>query len=261
MCFHSRAMTSRWRAMPAPAMGSITRQAIPQRQGLDHVLNLFLAHREEHFYVTDDDGRLSGRISIHDVKELLHERSLDQVVIAADIATPVPDVVYRQDNLEDCLIALGHRDTADLPVLYNPDHPVLVGIITRRAIFEVYNREVLHHQDMGINLVTGEARMHDCVELPEEYKVQLFTPPEGWLGRTLQELALRPQFNISVLAVQQRDLLGGWRNDMPDPGRPLGVGDRLIIVGAVGDLERLLQAARAQGSDPRLPGAQQDGTP
>ena len=71
------------------------------------------------------------------------------------------------------------------------DNPALCGLITRRNIFEVYNREVLHHQDMGINLVTGEARMLDCVELPDEYKVQLFTPPGEWIGSNLQDLALR----------------------------------------------------------------------
>jgi len=218
-----------------------------QEQGLDHVLGLFLSHNEEHYYVTDEEGLLVGRISIHDVKDLLHEDNLDRVVIAADICTPVADLVYRQDNLEDCLLKLGHRDTTDLPVLYNETHPELVGRISRRAIMEIYNREVLHHRDMGINLVTGAARMHDCVELPESYKVQLFTPPETWIGRNLKEIALRPKFNIAVLAIQQRDLLGGWHNEMPNPDHPLGRDERLIIVGEVGQLEALLSTTRRGG--------------
>ncbi len=221
--------------------------SIPRDQRLGEVLKLFLTHNDEHYYVTDTGNELVGRISIHDVKNLLHEQGLDHVVIADDICTEVPDVVYRHDNLEDCLLKLGHRDTTDLPVLYNRDHKVLVGLVTRRMILEIYNREVLQHQDMGINLVTGGARMHDCVELPESYKVQLFTPPQSWVGQNLKELALRPNFNIAVLAVQRRDLIGGWNNEMPDPDRPLSDKDRLIIVGEISKLEELLQAARVGG--------------
>jgi CIC family chloride channel protein len=224
--------------------------SIPREEKLSEVIKLFLTHSEEHYYVADGEGLLAGRISIHDVKDILHEENLGEIVIADDICHEVGDAVYRQDNLEDCLLKLGHRDTTDLPVLYNREHPVLVGLITRRAIFEIYNREVLHQQDMGINLVTGEARMHDCVELPESYKVQMFTPPESWTGSDLKDLALRPNFNISVLAVQHRDRLGGLHNEMPDPARPLGTGDRLIIVGEVGDLEKLLQTTRRGGLNP-----------
>ena len=234
----------------------INPETIAVDEGFDHILKLFLENQEEHFYVVDEEGGLAGRISIHDVKDVLHDEKLGKLLIAADVLTPVPEVVYRQDNLEDCLVKLAHHDSADLPVLYNPDKPALVGIITRRAIFEVYNREILNQQDTGIQLVTGEARMHDCVELPETYKVQILIPPASWMGKSLQDLALRQRYNISVLAVKKRTPLGTLRNEMPDPERPLGMADRLIIVGEVGDLERLLKDInpRAFGSGSSLPG-------
>ena len=214
--------------------------------GLDRILHLFLENEDEHYYVVDDEGRLAGMISIHDIKDLLGGQGLEKVLIADDLRVPVEDVVYRRDNLEDCLLALGRHDRPDLPVLYSRERPVLVGIITRQAIFEVYNREILHQEDMGIKLVTGEARMHDCVELPEQYKVQLFVPPVEWEGRTLKDLGLRPRYGISVLAVKERNRLGGAVNTMPDPDRPLKAGDRLIIVGEVGALDRLLQDTNAR---------------
>lgn len=208
--------------------------------GFERILKLFLSNREEHYYVVDEEGFLAGRISIHDVKDLLHEESLKGVLIAEDIRQDPPVAVYRQDNLEDCLLVLGREDSSDVPVLYNRDHPVLVGVITRQAVFEVYNREVLQQQDMGINLVTGEARMHDCVELPETYKVQLFTPPDTWVGRNLRDLGLRSGYNVSVLAIKRRNFLGAMDNVMPDPERELEETDRLIIVGETSSLERLL---------------------
>lgn len=215
--------------------------SIPADYGFDKILKLFLSNEEQHYYVVDDQGRLAGQISIHDVKDLLHEEELGKVLIAADVMNPVRDKVYRLDNLEDCLVALGHHDHIDLPVLYSPDNEALVGIITRRDIFEVYNREVLHHEDMGINLITGEARMHDCVELPETYKVQLLTPPAEWIGQSLADLALRRRHNVSVLAVKRRTRLGGLVNEIPQPDRALTPQDRLIVVGEIRDLEKLLR--------------------
>jgi CIC family chloride channel protein len=228
----------------------INPETIPVDDRFDHVLKLFLENPEEHYYVVDHQGLLVGKISIHDVKDVLHEESLGRLLIAADVMTPVQEKVYRQDNLEDCMVTLGHQDSTDLPVLYNPDNPVLVGVITRRAIFEVYNREVLNQEDTGIQLVTGEARMHDCVELPETYKVQIFVPPAEWLGRNLRELALRERYNVSVLAVKKRNRLGGLRNEIPDPDQPLGVADRLIIVGEVTDLDRLLTETNPRAFPP-----------
>ncbi len=211
---------------------------------LDSILKLFLESDDEHFYVVDGDGRLVGHITIHDVKDILHTRNLDQVIIAADLSEPVTAMVSRRDTLEDCLLRQGDGDTGDLPVVATPEHPVLVGLVTRKAIFEVYNREVLHQEDMGIKLVHGEARMRDCVDLPEAYKVQVLVPPVEWVGQTLQDLKLRSRYRIAVLAVKHRRLLGGSRNELPEPDCPLLTGDRLIIVGRGDDLDRLLEDTR-----------------
>jgi CIC family chloride channel protein len=215
---------------------------IPQHYTLDKILKLFLTNQDSHYYVVDDERRLLGVIGLHDVKDILHADSLGKVLIAADLCNPVEQVVYRSDNLEDCLLILGGSDLADLPVLESQQRPYLIGVVTRQAIFEVYNREVLHKEDLGIKLVTGESRMRDCVDLPETYKVLLLTPPAWFHGRSLSDLRLRQRFGVSVLAVKRREWTGQAQNELPDPERPLAPGDRLIVVGHVDDLERLLAA-------------------
>lgn len=219
--------------------------AIPLNAPLDVVLKHFLENDEEHYYVTHPDGRLAGRITIHDVKDILHEQNLGTAILAADLLAEVDGVVYRSETLEDCLLTLGSTDTGDLPVLMSTERPILVGVVTRKAIFEVYNREVLHQEDLGIKIVHSEARMRDCVELPEAYKVQVFFPPASWLGLSLRDLALRHRYSISVLAVKHRQRMGGSRNELPDPDRALEPGDRLIIVGRGDDLDCLLEDTRA----------------
>jgi CBS domain-containing protein len=223
---------------------------IPVAFTLDKILKLFLTNQDNQYFVVENDKRLAGRITIHDVKNLLHDDSLGRVVIAADICTPVSQFVYRKDNLEDCLLVLGEEDVPELPVLESPDQPLLVGIITRKAIFEVYNREVLHKEDLGIQLVHGDTHLHDCVELPEAYKVLLLTTPDSFVGRTLHELQLRQNHRVSVLAVKKKGWSGGVHNELPDPERPLVAGDRLIVVGHVDDLDQLLAMTRHDSTDP-----------
>jgi len=214
--------------------------AIQESFTLDKILKLFLANPDSHYYVIRPDRTLAGRITIHDVKDILHAESLGKVVVAADICGPAERFVYRVANLEDCLLLLGEEDLPDLPVLDSPDRPQLVGVVTRQAIFEVYNREVLHKEDLGIKLVHGDTGLPDCVDLPEAYKVQLLTPPESFSGRTLRELQLRQRYGVSVLAVKRRGWTGRALNELPDPDRPLAAGARLIVVGRVNDLGRLL---------------------
>ncbi|MFH1843130.1 MAG: chloride channel protein [bacterium] len=213
---------------------------IPIGYTLDKILKLFLSNQDSHYYVVESDHRLVGAITIHDVKDILHTESLGKVVVAADLCLPVDRFVYQRDNLEDCLLLLGQEDVNDLPVLASPERPVLVGIITRHAIFEIYNREVLQQEDAGIKLVHGESRLHDCVELPETYRVQLLTLPGSYLGHSLRELSLRQRFGVSVLVVKRRGWRGEAKNELPDPDRPLQAHDRIIVVAHVDDLERLL---------------------
>ncbi|MEZ4386638.1 MAG: chloride channel protein [Candidatus Krumholzibacteriia bacterium] len=228
-------------------------ETIPLDAPLNLVIQCFLESDREHFYITEPDGRLAGRISIHDVKDILHERKLNSVILAADLMTQPAGVVYRADSLEDCLLMLGVEDVTDLPVLNSREKPHLVGVVTRKAIFEVYNREVLNQEDKGIKLVHGQARMRDCVDLPEAYKVQVLYPPAAWLGRTLRDLGLRQNYQISVLAVKHQQQFGAGQNELPEPDLALEPGDRLVIVGHADQLDRLLDdCRRASGSS--LPG-------
>jgi hypothetical protein len=72
-------------------------------------------------------ARRGQELSYSRESAILHRGNLNRVLIADDICQPVPDIVYRRDNLEDCLLRPGHRDTSDLPVLYSPERPDPVG--------------------------------------------------------------------------------------------------------------------------------------
>ncbi len=213
---------------------------------LDRILDLFLTGREHAYYVVDGEGRLAGRISIHDIKDLLNEQGLGKVVIADDLCHPVEHHCYRQDDLEEVLLMLTRTDEADLPVLHRPGHPTLVGVLHRKALFEVYNREVLHKDIVGLKIRHQDNDMHDSIELPELYRVQLFTPPVSFVGKSLRELELRQRWNMTVLATKRKGWSGASYNELPDPDRRISPVDRLLVVGHVDDFERMLVEAQEE---------------
>jgi len=208
---------------------------------LETIIERFLSSQESHFYVVDDDGELAGRISLHDIKGLVRDDGLSRVVIAADICHPVETRCYRQDNLEEVLMLLTHSDEHDLPVLSRPGDLRLEGVLHRKALFDVYNQEVLHKEVLGVKIVHKGSKMHDCVELPELYRVQLLSPPVSWVGRTLRELELRARWNLTVLAVKRKGWSGATANELPDPDRRIESVDRLLVVGHTDDLARILK--------------------
>jgi len=233
-------------------------RTLPHDARLDRIVRLFLDTPEHHVYVVDDGQRLVGEITIHDVKGLLHEDQLRDVVIAADIARPVVRKCYRQDDLEEVYLLLAGGEAPDLPVLDRPRSPRLVGIVTRKAIFDVYAQEVLHKDVAGFKIVHQDTGMHDVLELPAPYKVTLFSPPPSFVGRTLRELDLRRRYQVTVLAFKRKGWSGDSYNEIPDPDRRIETVDRLIVVGRQQDLDRLWQDGEQERElrDQPIPGTE-----
>ena len=74
-------------------------------------------------------------------------------------------------------------------------------------------------------------------ELGPEFSAQEMAVPESWVGRSLRELGLPRQFNVSVVAV--RDYLSDRMEPIPDPDAPLKDSDTLLVAGRSKDLSRV----------------------
>ena len=111
--------------------------------------------------------------------------------------------------------------------------------INRADILELYNREVLHRDVLGIKLARTDGSDRDVVGLPSEYEVKVIEIPAPWANRTLAELDLRGRFGVHVLAIKQPGRRTAGRNELPDPSTALRSTQRLVVVGTHEDLARL----------------------
>ena len=73
--------------------------------------------------------------------------------------------------------------------------------------------------------------------LGDDFAMQEMAVPDSWLGRSLKELKMRGQFNITVVAV--RDVLTGTIVGVPDPDAVLKDSDTLFVSGTKSDLARV----------------------
>lgn len=91
------------------------------------------------------------------------------------------------------------------------------------------DRVVFPERDMGVrvahNLVSNNILDH--IELDPDYSIVEVVTPKDWEGKTLSELNLRANYEITVLAIKN----GKHINVTPSPQEQLNAGSILVVIG------------------------------
>lgn len=80
----------------------------------------------------------------------------------------------------------------------------------------------------------------DYVDLGPDLSAQEMAVPDAWAGRSLRDLALPRNYNVTVIAV--RDYLRDETRPIPDPDEPLTGSETLLLAGRAEDLEKVARA-------------------
>jgi chloride channel protein, CIC family len=173
--------------------------------------------------VLTDQGELFGVIVTRQLLALLvGARDLGPLVNAYDLAWRDPPTVTPTLSLDDATQLMENDALDELPVVETEQGGKFLGLVTRRAIAQTFNRvsvslSTLATRDSNIYWATG-------------YRVSRVTVPASAEGKTLRDLDPRVRFEVSILAVRDRDdPEAGFVPIAPD--RALKVGDELIVAG------------------------------
>src|SRR6266542_555991 len=154
---------------------------------LADVLETFLRSLSLTLYVGDEEGKLLGAVTIHDVKEILADRSVEAIVIAEDLASEVP-FVTPDEPLTSVNEKLWFRDLGQLPVVDSASGRKFLGIVTRRDLLGAFDREVLQRDRLLARVrAAGVGGGVDYFELPEKHRLAEVDVPPGMAGRTVAE--------------------------------------------------------------------------
>jgi len=202
---------------------------------------------ESFFYVVDEQGRYQGSFNVHDVMEVLSEKSLNGLLVAKDLVSLSGAAALElESNLVQCMRKFSQYETEELPVIDNRASNRLIGKIGRRDIINFYNREILRQGSLGLKFfqrhLPETARTQSCVYLPEEYEINVVPATAVMQNRTLKDLDIRNNYGVTVVAINRYSSRGIREVVIPTPEESLTPSDMLVLLGRKEDLKQLKKA-------------------
>lgn len=116
-------------------------QTISENKKVDALIALMQSSRHAGFPVLDSNGKLSGIVTLDDVRDKVGHDELNKTV--GEICNKDVVVAYPDETLNTVLKRLAATDIGRLPVVLKTDRTKLLGIITRSDIVKLYDKKIL----------------------------------------------------------------------------------------------------------------------
>ena len=97
---------------------------------------------ESYFPIVNRYGRVSGILTINDIREVMFEDTLSDLLVAKDVATTPVVMAYWDESLKQALDKMGALGVDELPVVKRNAPEELVGMVSKQDI-------VNHYYEMG----------------------------------------------------------------------------------------------------------------
>ncbi|WP_373046430.1 chloride channel protein [Vulgatibacter sp.] len=115
---------------------------IAESTALKEILTMLTTTTYSTFPVVNARNELYGLITVQDVRGILYEEGLSDLVVAKELARPATATLTPDDDLETALKKLVASDVDILPVVSRENPRELVGLLSRRDVLRAYGRAV-----------------------------------------------------------------------------------------------------------------------
>jgi CIC family chloride channel protein len=122
---------------------------IPEDMHFSRFKQVFSSSHQHYFPVVDKDQRLIGIFSINDVRGVLFEQEIDDVVLMRDIANFDIISTTPSEDLNEVLKKFTIRNIQRIPVVKDEDHSRLLGMLDRREVIQAYNQRIEEMKSNG----------------------------------------------------------------------------------------------------------------
>jgi len=117
---------------------------ISEEANIKQLLQIFSMGKSFYFPVVDDSGKMTGIVSLQDVKNILHRDEKEQIAFKVggicnrDVTMLTPD-----DSLFTAMQLFDIKGIEEIPVVESLEDRWVVGMLKRRDALDAYNRQVL----------------------------------------------------------------------------------------------------------------------
>ena len=123
-------------------------ETIPENMVFKDILEYIPKTKYTIFPVINNKGELEGIISFHNIRDIVFEEGLENLVVAKDLVDEKTERIYPDNNLAEAIEKFGMSETEMLPVVDKENPKKLLGIITRKDIMKAYDEHVKQHKKM-----------------------------------------------------------------------------------------------------------------
>ena len=111
------------------------------------LLNIIQSTEAAYFPVVNNENKLTGVFSIDDIRKLLHDAQMTDLLIASDLASGRIIYITPEENLSSVLTKFTLKDIDELPVVSNEDPQDFLGFFARKDLIQAYSLAL--HQKSG----------------------------------------------------------------------------------------------------------------
>ncbi|MDP7557439.1 MAG: chloride channel protein [Nitrospinaceae bacterium] len=116
---------------------------IAQEMPFRKILETISYSKNFYFPVLDNKGDMTGILSFSDIREMMFEEQLGDLLVAGELSTHKVQVLTPEQNLNEAMEIFSQLDVDQLPVVRNDDKAKVIGMLTRGDVMASYNREIL----------------------------------------------------------------------------------------------------------------------
>ena len=219
-------------------------EVVPASANFQTLLDLVVQSSHTQFFVTDENEKLLGAISLREVRRLIYERdSLQHLVVARDLLDRNCITLTEGDDLNTAMHLFSGTEVDEVAVLGEGEQPGrLIGTVSEKDVVEARNREWLQRDIAGgISSSVGVVEKGQAVDLGDGYFVREVATPHHLVGHTLRELGVRERTGVQVLLLRHRESGMGTPSGVrvPTGSEILREGDCLVVAGSQEALNRL----------------------
>ncbi len=187
-------------------------------------------------FAVAENGRLLGLVSVADIRRIMEESGLADVVIASDIMTTQLETIHAEEDAYTALSELARTRHDVLPVVPRGRSGRWLGMLTRERIFERLREGVAQMQTLmleehgSLKAIGAEGHLQQLVmgvsPMQKDIVQRLIVPMDA-IGKSLRQADFRRTYNAQIIAIEKPD---GSIQCPPDLDAPLQTGQRLVAI-------------------------------
>ena len=106
---------------------------------LEQLLEVMAHSQQVYFPVVDLAGKMTGILSVNDIREVMFETSVRHLIVAKDVAIPNVVRVFGENSLQEALDKMILLNVDELPVVRKEAPDEIVAMISKRDIIGYYH--------------------------------------------------------------------------------------------------------------------------